>query len=377
MKQVLIIFTSLLLTLVSYAQNSFGYADDEARIELTAVVPNQVESMTASAESMLRNKLAQIASKNGLGGGKPNSRFIITANVVVLSKDITPTAPPMQAYTLEITLFIGDGIEGTLFSNTSVTLKGVGETETKAYIAALKNLKSNSPKYQDFINEGKQRIIEYYNTQCEFILYEAEMLASTKDYDEAIAKLTAVPKVCKDCYDLAMMGASAIYMSKLEYECQISISNANVAIAQDNWNDAANYLTNITPELSCYEEAKELIKKVENYQCSIALGQAQAAWSTKNFNEAAKYLGKISTDSKCAKEANDLAKKIAAEVDEKEKREWDLAYEKYDRNQSLKETREKADIELDKLRIEQVRAIGIETAKNQPQTIIYNYHGWW
>lgn len=377
MKHLLFVIFILCGAAGASAQNSFDHADDEARIQLTAVVPAQVEGMTESASSMLKNKIGQIVSKNGLGGSNQNSRFIVVANVVVLTKDITPTAPPMQAYTLEVTFYMGDGVEGTLFSTASVTLKGVGETETKAYISALKNLKVDSPKYQDFINQGKQRIIEYYNTQCEFILYEAEMLASTKDYDSAIAKLTAVPKVCKDCYDLAMMGASAIYKSKLEYECQLNISNANVAIAQDKWNEAANYLTNITPDLSCYSEAKAIIKNVEEHQCSVALGQAKAAWSSRNFNEAAKHLGKISADSKCAQEANELAKEIAAKVDEKEKREWDLAYEKYDRSQTLKETLDVANVELEKLRIEQARAVGIERARNQPQTISYNYVGWW
>jgi hypothetical protein len=33
-----------------------------------------------------------------------NTRFILSANVIVQTKDITATAPPMQAYTLDVTL---------------------------------------------------------------------------------------------------------------------------------------------------------------------------------------------------------------------------------------------------------------------------------
>ena len=169
--------------------------EDASRIVLTAVVPEQVEGLTPAAQTNLKNKLSQIITKNGMGGTAVNPRFIITANVVVLTKDITATAPPMQSYTLGVTLYIGDGIEGTLFSSTSVNLKGVGETETKAYMAALKNLKTDDPKYQAFIETGKNKIIDYYKSKCDFILKEAESLSTRNEFEAAIAKLLPEPNV--------------------------------------------------------------------------------------------------------------------------------------------------------------------------------------
>ena len=144
-----------------YSQNDKGKTDDLGRVILSTYLPEQIEGMPDAAMNSLKNKLSQIASVNGMGGSSFNSRFIITANVSVLSKDITPTAPPMHAYTLEVTFYIGDGIDGIKFSSYSINLKGVGENETKAYISALKNLKTNDSQYQTFIDKGFNHLRAY------------------------------------------------------------------------------------------------------------------------------------------------------------------------------------------------------------------------
>ena len=139
------------------------------RIVLAAYVPQQVDKMSDAARTMLTNKLSQIVTANGMGGSAANERFIITANIVTLTKDLTATAPPMTALGLEVTFYIGDGIEGTKFASKSVQVKGVGTNETKAYIEAIKQIKTNDPSYAAFIEEGKQKIIKYNNNRQLFL----------------------------------------------------------------------------------------------------------------------------------------------------------------------------------------------------------------
>ena len=136
-----------LLALVVLGFNSFSQAksEDMGRIVLAAYVPQQVDKMSDAARTMLTNKLSQIVAANGFGGSTMNERFIITANLVTLTKDLTATAPPMTALGLEVTFYIGDGIEGTKFASKSVQVKGVGTNETKAYIEAIKQIKTNDP----------------------------------------------------------------------------------------------------------------------------------------------------------------------------------------------------------------------------------------
>ena len=305
-----------------FAQNNLGKSDDTARIVLSAYIPGQIEGLTPIVQNNLTNKLSQIASANGMGGSA-NSRFIITANVSVLTKDITPTAPPMHAYTIEVTLFIGDGIEGTLFSSQSITLKGVGTNESKAYIAALNGLKVKDPIYQTFIEKVKNKIVEYYNSKCDFILKEAEMLTSKNDFDAAIAKLTSIPEVCKDCYDKAMTAVAPIYKKQIDRECKIRLMEATTT-----WN---------------------------------------AAQDLSSADSAGAVLSQIEPGASCYKEALVLSSKIAQRVKELDQREWKF---------QMKQQQDNVDIQ--KATIKAARDIGVAYGNGPKATVVrYNIRGWW
>jgi len=304
------------------AQNKKGKADDLGRIVLNSYVSPQVEGLPSSAKRMLNNKLSQIASKNGMGGSSLNPRFIITPNITVLTKDLTATAPPMTALTLEITFYIGDGIDGKLFANTSIEVKGVGTNETKAYIAALKQIKPAHPDLKNLIEEGKTKIIEYYNSQCDFIIKEAQALESQKEFDAAILKLTSVPDVCKECYDKCMDAVAPIYQKQIDRECEIKLAEAKNAWSagqnMDAASNASDYLYGIEPNSACFPEVKKLT------------GQ------------------------------------IATRIKELDQREWDF---------KLKEQQD--DVNIQKTTIKAARDIGVAYGNNQPKTVTYNTRSWW
>jgi hypothetical protein len=302
----------------SFAQNDAAKSNDIARITLATFVPQQIDKMPEAARSMLANKLSQIVTQSGMGGSAINQRFILTANIVVLTKDITPTAPPMQAFTLDITLYIGDGIDGTKFASTSVSVKGVGENETKAYISALKNLKTNDPTYQSFIESGKIKIVEYYNSKCDFIIKEAQTLVNQNKFDEAIFKLIGVPEVCKGCYDKCMDAVAPIYQKQIDRDCKLKLAEAtNLWAASqtvDGATQAAELISTIEPSAACFGEVKA------------------------------------------------LSSKIAARVKELDAREW-----KY----TLKEQAQESE------RIKAYRDIGVAYGNGQPKSVTYNVRGWW
>lgn len=306
----------------AYSQNALGKSDDAARITLAAYVPQQIDKMPDAARSILANKLNQIVTQNGMGGAANNERFIITANVNVISKDLTATAPPMTALVLEVTLYIGDGFVGTKFSSTSISVKGVGESETKAYISALKGISPTNSNIQSFVGNGKSKIIEYYNSKCDFIIKEVQTLVSQNNFEEAIFKLTSVPEVCKDCYDKCMDAVGPIYQKQIDRECKSKLMEANTA-----WNAAQ-----------------------DSYGADTAGG----------------ILAQIDPNASCYKEALALSNKIAQRIKEIDQRDWKL---------QLKEQQDNVDIQ--KATIKAIRDIGVAYGNGQPKTVTYNVRGWW
>ena len=319
MKKIIISLICIIYNSFIFAQSEKGSANDTARITLAAYVPQQIDKMPEAARSILGNKLNQIVTQNGMGGSTYNERFIITANVNVISKDLTATAPAMTVFVLEVTLYIGDGILGTKFSSTSINTKGVGENETKAYISALKSISATNSSIQSFVDSGKSKIVEYYNSKCDFIIKEAQTLVSQNQYDEAIFKLTSVPEVCKGCYDKCMDAVGPIYQKQIDRNCKLKLAEAN-----------GLWSANQTLEMA---------------------------------NEVGKILSAIEPSASCFGEVKVLSNKIAARVKDIDAREWKYA---------LREQEQKSE------KIKAYREIGVAYGKGPKATIIkYNIRGWW
>jgi hypothetical protein len=264
--------------------------DDFGRIVLNTYLPEQSESMPDQAKSLLENKLSQIASSNGMGGSAINPRFVIMANSAIITKDIVAGPPQMLSYNIEVTFYIADAIDMKKFANTTIELKGVGTNENKAYIDAIKNINIKNKDIVTFIQEGKSKIVDFYNTQCDFIIKDAESYSKKGEYDAAMLKLAAVPEVCEKCYITCMDKMNEVYQQKIDKECLLIMREANNAwMANSNVNGAeqvAEILNRISPFSTCEPDAGNLMKKIENKLASVE----KAKWDLKikKYNDAIK-----------------------------------------------------------------------------------------
>jgi hypothetical protein len=352
----LLIVTLLFAGIATQGQNKLGKTDDVARIAICPVV-GYIPDMPSSAKKMLLNRMGQITTKNGMASS--GNRFIMYPHVNILSQDITPTAPPMHQYTLDLTMYIADNITKTIFSSASIELTGIAKNETKAYISALKRLNYKRPEVKTFIQDGKDKIVEYYNSKCDFILKDAESLAGRKEFDEAIYTVMSIPDICKDCYIKGQDVAVTIFKLKMENECMQNIADARAAKAKDDYDLAASYLGGILPDVSCYSDAQSLLKEIEDHRCAVALGKAKGAWSSGNSRDAGRWLGEVASDSKCYKEAMALGNEIKAKLKADEDREWDFKVKVQSDN-----------VELEKQAIKAVRDVGVAFGENQQPTNI-------
>lgn len=248
----------------SFAQNTLGKSDDLGRLALSVMVPDMAENIPQSAKQLLENKMMQIATINGLGAGGLDPRFCIVPMVNILTKDVTPTAPPMIALNMEVTFYIVDAVNQTIFVQTTMAAKGVGQTEDKAYISGIKNVNARAGQFKGFIESGKNKIIEYYNSQCDAIIKKAQSLAGMKQHEEALFYLLSVPDVCRECYDKCMDVSVEVYKDYANYKCTKYMSAARAAWANMDAPLAAQNLSMITPDMSCYGDATKLTDAITN-----------------------------------------------------------------------------------------------------------------
>jgi len=312
----------LLFIIAAFAFKSIGQIilDDFGRIILNTYLPENI-AVPAEAKALLVTKMNEITSNNGMGGSQVNPRFIISANVNLGTKDIIAGPPQLTAQNVEITLFVGDAYTNSIFSNVTLSLKGVGTNENKAFIDAFKRINPKNKALTEFLTEGKNKIIDYYNTQCDFIMNDAKSLVVQEQYNEAIYNLSIVPQICKDCQIKISHLISDIFQQKINAECKAILSKAKAAwVGQQNINSAENILNSlieIKPNSICQDEVSLFIKEISN---------------------------KLIADEK---ERLVLARKIYNDK-----------------------------IDIEKKRLDAYKEVALEQAKNQPKTINYNNINW-
>ncbi|MDR2765751.1 MAG: hypothetical protein LBB90_12060 [Tannerella sp.] len=303
------------LVLCVQAQSRRSVDDGKARLALSIWIPDRIEGLPDEAKQNLHDKLSQIITRQGLSADPGQSRFVFTANVVMQDKKILPSAPPKHLYKMDITFYIGDGFEGKVYSSYSTSVTGVGESEIRAYINAIKNISVNHPGYQSFIDQGKSRIIDYYNSQCDILIKQAQTLSGRHEYDEALWVLTSIPDVCRECWEKSMAVAADVFKHKIDSECKSLILEATgVWNAGQSWDAAENagaILSQIDPDATCYQDALA------------------------------------------------LSRKIATRIREVDQREWAF---KYDQEIGLKRDLIKA-----------YRDVGVAWGQGQPRTVVYRY----
>jgi hypothetical protein len=321
--------------------------DDFGRIILNSYLPDKIQ-LPIEARNQLITKLNQITSKNGMSGSMANPRFILSANVNVGTKDIISGPPQMLAQNLDLVLFIGDAITNTIFASTNIYLKGVGGNENKAFIEAFKGINVNSKEIALLLEEGKNKIISYYQTRCDFIIKEAQAQVKQGRYDQAIYELSIVPDVCEDCYFRCIDTLTHIYQQKIDADCKIKFNEAKVIWTSSQTlngaEKAGDILITIDPLATCSTDVEAFIKSIE---AKIKTDE-KARWQFKMKQ----YEDKIAAQ----KESVRIA-------EEKSKRDDVFRENQAKRDDNNRENQSKRNFELDKIRTKAYKEIAIEYAK--------------
>ena len=326
-----VVFLMLLVCpLIINAQTAL---DDIGRMTIQAYVP-ETEDLPQEAAKLLQTKLSQIVTSNGIADNEYCERFVLTAKVNILTKDIVPGPPQRIAQKMEISLILGDMKEDKVYSTHTISTVGVGTNLNKAFIAAFKNIRPNNPQIIDFIRDGKEKVYAYYVAKCPLMLSEAKALAGQQKYEEALWVLSSIPNVCKDCYEESCSLSSTIY-----------------------------------------------VKMINAYGATL-LKQAQTAWAKQPNKQGAenamKYISQINSAATCMPQVNELTDEITKKLISDEKREWEFKLEQFRASQK-REAEERAYAQqryaerqaTNRAYISACRDVAVEYYRNRPRTVNY------
>lgn len=249
------------------AQSDEVDLSNKLSIKLTPFVSNKLD-LPSSGLTLLKNKINSAISQVGIGGEGSNARFIIGPSITEVSKNITSTAPPKHANTYNITLLVVDVVSETVFNTYSAEIKGVGDSEEKAFLSALRNLDLRGQSFVDFLLNAEDKIIKYYNDNCEAIITEAEAEASMRNFENAYALLSSVPSEAMECFTSVQGKKQEYFKASLNVACNELLLQMKAELGKFNdpsgagFNPKAmDYYSLIDSKSECYAEAQKEYKK--------------------------------------------------------------------------------------------------------------------
>jgi hypothetical protein len=241
-------------------------SDELINIQLTPFVP-EYPGLGESGKNLLKTRLNKSISKNAYGG-EGNPRFIIGPSINLLFQEVTGTAPTKYACTYEVTLLTLDVVSQMTFNSYSFEIKGVGSSLEKAFISAFRNYSFDSKEFYQFLKDSKNKIDNYYITNCEKIISEADAEAATNNFDVAYQIVKSIPIEADVCFKNAIEKKQLYFQQSLNNDCKQLLSKMKAELGKANdqsasgFNDEAmGYYALIDPKSDCFPEAERIYQE--------------------------------------------------------------------------------------------------------------------
>lgn len=268
---------SILTILLACTLNLMAQGEKLSSKDMIAITPmvSCALNLPDDAKASLGTKLGQMVTQSGFGSN--SCQFVLTANVIVLDKQATATAPVQFMVNLEVSVYLLNVAEGVVIDETSFNVKGVDRLENKAVIQAINQIQPRSPKVSAWMNSCKEKIVAYYNTRIPTMMIKAKALADQNEYERAIEMLSGIPESVDQYQQVADM-ISAVYQKMIDRDAKAAILQAKGLITLKKYGEAFDALLAVDPTSSHSKEAFAMIEQVRQ---SIAASE-NAAYAARN-----------------------------------------------------------------------------------------------
>jgi hypothetical protein len=324
--------TGLVAALLLFFSAGAQTLSDVGKIVLSVVMPENLEGLTASQLSKLESKITQITTRAGLAANSYNQTFVIYPKFAIYESQVVEGGMQnITVLTAELSLYILQTTTNVLFASVSKPLKGSGKSREAAITQLISQIPVSDKAFAVFIDEGKQKIIQYYETNCNNIVKKADSYIQRQQYDQALGLLMSVPEEVSACYDKILNKAIDTHQALLTQICSEKMLQAKTMLATKNYEGTLGVLSEIDPSAVCFKEALAMVQSIEN------------------------------------------------RISEAEKQQWDFRMKQYEDARNLKQQQHERSLEqqrnaneLERQRIDAIKEVAIAYYKSQPTTVNYS-----
>lgn len=196
MQKIFTLFTFLVFFSFSQAQNT------NLPILALGFTNPQVKGFTEDQNTLLRSKALEAMSAGQVAVYDYSLNFFLQPDFAVVSKKVAEGGlRKIYVVTANLLLSIKNQTNQQVISAKSVSLTGSGISEEEALSNAINSIEPDASAIQDFLTQSKEKMSNYYKSQCTVLSNEFEILLAKKSYETVLVRLATIPSENKDCLD--------------------------------------------------------------------------------------------------------------------------------------------------------------------------------
>ena len=260
MRHFIIIF-ALLSTLLGRAQEEDTSEDN---LHLSVYVPQIMEGLNSGHLSKIATKMQNMVTAYGISGEGYIDKFVMYPKYEIYDQEILEGLQNIHVLKVEFNLLIKELKTGKIYSTYTQSITGEGNTRSRAITQSISQIKTRGDKVASFLAAAKQKILNYYRSNCDQIYEEADLLIQRKNFKDAIALLYPVPREAgADCYTKIQRKLNEAYLGYENKTCEKNLADAKNAMRKNNDQTALEILAEIDPASNCNKTAISLRLKIE------------------------------------------------------------------------------------------------------------------
>jgi len=262
-----IVLIAIIICSCFYEMRSQSIEEQEDELNISVVVPAQIEGLTYGQLSKLQSKMLRMVSNYGIAGAGYTDKFILYPKYEIYDHKIVEGLRNVHVIDVELNLIVKEVRTGKVYSVFHQEITGDGYSRKEAITQSISQIKTRGDNIKKFIQEAKTKVLDYYRSNCDRLYSEADTMINQKRYNEAIALLYPVPKqVGGDCYKKIQRKLDEAYKGYLNTTCEKNLVRAKAEISNNNNGSALEILGSIDAESNCHSSAQKLKIQIQAKQ---------------------------------------------------------------------------------------------------------------
>lgn len=241
-------------------------ASAQCVLDIAAVPSQQPGEVPDASAAYLASRLQSMITARGTSAIPGSTRFFITGRFDHIMMETLPGPPIQTALHTDLTLYIADAETQTVFSSVTLELRGVGTSPQRAFVNALRTVNPRNRAVENFIEQGRNKILAYFDANYRQLIARAEKAAALHNYEEALWQLSVIPECCTG-YNEALKRMAPIMRRYMESESSALLASGRAAWAAkpnaEGAKEALDLLVQIAPESPDYAQAERLLAEIK------------------------------------------------------------------------------------------------------------------